>query len=109
MSTSGWLLLITRSAEDLTRQVTHVLRVANCQVVAAGPRTRVVPTSARTPSNQRFTPLAHDSRLKAQDSLPHTLVEMRNVTVRYGSCAILHNVTWTIHAGQSWALLGPNG
>jgi molybdate transport system ATP-binding protein len=34
---------------------------------------------------------------------------MRNVIVRYGSNIILHNVNWTVRAGESWALLGPNG
>ena len=34
---------------------------------------------------------------------------MRNVTVRYGSSVILHNINWTVRAGESWALLGPNG
>ena len=109
MSTSLRVLLITTRAEDLPRHVTHVLHVANCQVAAAGPRTSAPRAPFRTRSNQSFTSLAHNSKLKTQDSFPHPLVEMRNVTVRYGAFTILHKVTWTIQAGQSWALLGPNG
>ena len=37
------------------------------------------------------------------------LVRMRHVTVRYGKTVILDNINWTIHEGESWALLGPNG
>ena len=37
------------------------------------------------------------------------LVRLRNVTVRYGNTVILHDLNWTIRAGESWALLGPNG
>src|SRR5207249_2428581 len=37
------------------------------------------------------------------------LVELRNVTVRYGSATILNRINWKIFPGESWALLGPNG
>jgi molybdate transport system ATP-binding protein len=37
------------------------------------------------------------------------LVEMHDVSVRYGNAIILQNIHWTILTGQSWALLGPNG
>jgi molybdate transport system ATP-binding protein len=37
------------------------------------------------------------------------LVRMRRITVRYGNAVILRDINWSIHAGGSWALLGPNG
>src|SRR4051794_11945948 len=37
------------------------------------------------------------------------VVEMRNVSVRYGDRAVLDNVSWTVRAGERWAVLGPNG
>jgi len=37
------------------------------------------------------------------------LVELRNVSVRYGKAFIIAGVNWTVWAGESWALLGPNG
>ncbi|MCX6928702.1 MAG: ATP-binding cassette domain-containing protein [Verrucomicrobia bacterium] len=37
------------------------------------------------------------------------LVRLRHVTVRYGNTVILSDINWTIHAGESWALLGSNG
>lgn len=37
------------------------------------------------------------------------LVELQNVTVRYGDRVILRDINWTVLAGESWALLGPNG
>jgi len=37
------------------------------------------------------------------------LVEMRGVTVEYGEVRPLDSVSWTIRAGERWALLGHNG
>jgi molybdate transport system ATP-binding protein len=37
------------------------------------------------------------------------LIDLRNVTVRYGQATILRNLNWTVRAAESWALLGPNG
>ena len=34
---------------------------------------------------------------------------LHNVTVRYGERLILANLSWTVRAGERWALLGPNG
>ena len=34
---------------------------------------------------------------------------LNNVTVRYGERLILANLSWTVQAGERWALLGPNG
>ena len=38
-----------------------------------------------------------------------TLVELHNVSVRQGRAVILSDITWTLVAGQNWAILGRNG
>jgi molybdate transport system ATP-binding protein len=37
------------------------------------------------------------------------VVELRGVNVSYGERAVLREVTWTVRAGERWAVLGPNG
>jgi molybdate transport system ATP-binding protein len=37
------------------------------------------------------------------------VVDLRHVTVAHGGRTILHDVTWTVRAGERWAVLGPNG
>jgi molybdate transport system ATP-binding protein len=139
MATPLRVLLITTRLEDLPRLVTHVLYVDRCRLVAAGPRARILseplvrtllfrqslkrgflsmtngPTRAANRiavSSLRGSPKGKLARgnarggPKAQEAV---LVEMRNVTVRYGSATLLENINWTIRAGESWALLGPNG
>jgi len=163
MATRLRVLLITTRIEDLPRHVTHLLCVAQCRVVAAGPRAdllalprvkRLFATSysgmgvspatsgvspavgssrARRPdgrrdarpTTQRFTVKAgvrgaSESRSAsrpgisalvppAQKRAAPELVQLRNVSVRYGDTVILRDINWTVRAGESWALLGPNG
>lgn len=37
------------------------------------------------------------------------IVDLKNVTIRYGSKTILDNLSWTIKKGERWALTGRNG
>ncbi|MBN9517613.1 ATP-binding cassette domain-containing protein [bacterium] len=37
------------------------------------------------------------------------IVELRDVTVRHGGKTLLDGVTWTVRAGERWAVVGPNG
>jgi molybdate transport system ATP-binding protein len=37
------------------------------------------------------------------------IITLRNVTIRYGSKAILDHFSWTINRGERWVLTGPNG
>ena len=37
------------------------------------------------------------------------VVELRNVTVSHGHQTILDDITWTVRAGERWAVVGPNG
>jgi molybdate transport system ATP-binding protein len=62
------------------------------------------------PIQQRPPTRANIDKRKRQDS--HNgpnLIELHNVTVRYGSAVILRKLNWIVREGESWALLGPNG
>ncbi len=43
-------------------------------------------------------------------SLPPTsILQLHQITVRYGDKTVLDRVDWTVWEGERWALLGPNG
>jgi molybdate transport system ATP-binding protein len=46
--------------------------------------------------------------LNAQNA-KEPVIEMKNVTIRYGDRIIINNLTWTIRRGERWALVGKNG
>lgn len=115
MRSSLRVLLVTTRVEDLPPPITHLLCVDNCRVVAAGPRRAVL----RRPAIRRLLELDRAPRhlaksirrAKSRQLKPAgpPLVQLRNVTVRYGEATVLREVDWTIYPGESWALLGPNG
>ena len=45
---------------------------------------------------------------KAGGAAP-ALVEMRSVTVRYGTSVIFRDLDWTVRRGEKWLVSGPNG
>ncbi len=111
------LLLSTRS-EDLPGLITHALRVEDCRVIAAGPRREILGQSAGEPGArlgrktvEREMPrrLRSGAASLSTDREAEVLVEMKNVTVRYGRRRIFSGVNWSVRAGESWAVLGPNG
>ena len=117
MGTFLRVLLITTRIEDLPRHVTHLLCVERCQVVAAGARAEIL----RSRVKKRESRVAGQAPFPTQQPRPscrlghpppatgHAILELRNITVRYGDAVILRDVNWTVRAGESWALLGPNG
>ncbi|HXP63668.1 MAG TPA: ATP-binding cassette domain-containing protein, partial [Dongiaceae bacterium] len=149
MRTRLRVLLITTRLEELPPQVTHLLCVDRCRVVAAGPRAEMlslvlpgqqarcllhVAAGPRAeilsmgPSKSWLAPTrpiraGNGGRRGASAALrargaPKSgaaaagdceLVRLRDVTLRYGQSTILEGIDWTVRAGESWALLGPNG
>ncbi len=43
------------------------------------------------------------------DAAPEVLVELKQVTIRYGEKQILSNLSWKLRAGEKWLLKGHNG
>ena len=52
---------------------------------------------------------ASGANWKGRTSPPLPVVELRHVTIRYGSHTILNDINWTILQGEHWALTGRNG
>ena len=43
------------------------------------------------------------------EAIKNPLIELKNVTVKYGDKTIVNNINWTINSGDFWQLKGPNG
>lgn len=46
---------------------------------------------------------------KTWDSARRVVVEMRDITLRFGRRTLFENLSWTIREGEKWLLCGPNG
>jgi molybdate transport system ATP-binding protein len=107
------ILLVTTRTEDLPRHVTHLLRLENCRVAAAGTRAVVLAPLQRGIVRKVTKAAPPLNRLRLLRKIPinpgKTIIELHDVTVRYRAATILRNLNWTVREGESWALLGPNG
>src|SRR5262249_31549617 len=79
---------------DIPAWVTHVLRLGSDDPERAGS------------VSDGQTPVAYAS---GSFSNAPPIVELRNVNVSYGDRHVLRGLSWTVRAGEAWAVLGPNG
>jgi molybdate transport system ATP-binding protein len=103
------LVVATPRPEDLPACVDRVLLVRDHRVEAEGSRRELVPRVRRQPRTLRAERASVRPARAAPNGRPAPLVELRDVTVRYGATTILDGVSFTMRRGEHWALLGPNG
>ncbi|MCD4673516.1 MAG: ATP-binding cassette domain-containing protein [Anaerolineaceae bacterium] len=115
------VLFITTRADEIPPDIRHLLVMQDGHIAAQGARMQLLNdpklqnlVSPPPASRQAYKGnAAFDAMIAsyADDSspTPAALVEMQNVSVRYGQTGILHNINWTVRQGECWALLGHNG
>ena len=117
LDTTLRVLLVTACPEDLPRHITHVLEIDDLRVKAAGLRADILRSDRRNsvttkpPGYLRKHVFKRPKKVrrKSRSSPSDNLIELRNVTVRYGQKVIVRDLNWKVQKGESWALLGPNG
>ena len=101
LAAEGTRLIVITAPDAIPESVTHVLELTERRVTFRGPRTDylplVEPAAARVPDTT------------SESSPAEPVVELRNVNVAYGDTPILRDVSWSVRAGERWAVLGPNG
>ena len=107
------LLVLCRQLEDIPEGASHVLVLDRGQVFAQGPRQEVVKSSPvmalMSPPARPFAGLP--SPAAREYSIPDNapLLELRDVTVRYGNLTVLHRINWTMARDNHCCIAGPNG
>jgi molybdate transport system ATP-binding protein len=105
LAASGMALVVVSSRpEELPSCVERVLLVRDHRVVSEIDRAqaeRLQPGSATAPPARR--------RRVARMAAASPLVDLRQVTVRYGEVVALDRVSLRIERGQHWTIVGPNG
>jgi molybdate transport system ATP-binding protein len=90
-------LIITDHDEELPSAINHELVLDNFKIVSTSSRKAPQKTFAIT--KREVTPFTK--------GIP--IVEMKNVSIRYGEATIIKNLNWVIHCGERWAITGKNG
>ncbi|MBX2899730.1 MAG: ATP-binding cassette domain-containing protein [Cyclobacteriaceae bacterium] len=99
---SGQRIILTCThATDIPTAFTHALVLQDCEIIFSGKRTDI------PGMNNASAPFIPDFEKPRADFT--IAVELQNVTVAYSEKKILDKVSWTVRAGEKWALQGPNG
>ena len=106
------LILVLSKAEDIPSFVTHVVHVEEmiCQekLSLAEYKEKQSLHTVRALDAEKQQRLLTLSR-RTDDIDAERIVELRQVSIRYGERTILNTLDWTVLNGERWALSGENG
>jgi len=109
LTATGLGVMVTVSRwQEIPADTTHVLVVEGNRVKALGEKDTVLANAASQPPTAKSRSL-RPRATGHNDASAHALVELDRVTVTYRGTRILQDMSWVIHRGEHWALLGPNG
>ncbi len=108
------MVLITHRPEDIPDAFTHLLHLESGQRIWAGPLVDFSDHSDVEPGESPSaahgdSQLSRQSLASARSEDIEPLIQMRDVSVRYGDHQVLSAIDWTVLPGENWALIGPNG
>ena len=106
------IILVLSKSDDIPDFITHVIEVDDMKMLPKVTREEFLSTRLSLP--QRV--LSHEKeqailRLPNRDTDYHAeeVIDMRNVSIRYGERVILRELNWKVKNGERWALSGQNG
>ncbi len=107
------VLLLCRQLEDVPAGITHILVLQAGKTLACAAREKILTdTAVHALMNP---PIADLGELPPPAARPYDvpvgkpLLELRDVTVRYGDLTVLRNVNWLFGPGHHCSIAGPNG
>lgn len=96
------LILVLSREDEIPDFVTHVVPVCN-KVVGEKVEKSLFHVASDVSEGTWASGVVHSADTK------EPIIELRDVTLRYGERVIFENLNWTVCRGQRWALHGRNG
>ncbi|MGD9237951.1 MAG: ATP-binding cassette domain-containing protein [Desulfobacterales bacterium] len=125
--TNVQLILITHRFDEILPSVTHILLLKQGQIYKAGKKEAVFRPKIVEQAYETDNPLlpldpqvlfsmppgSAAKKSQMDDHKPgaggRVLIEMKKVTVQYGSKLILDGFNWKVRDGENWMIRGPSG
>lgn len=106
------MLLVLNRFDEMPDWVTHIAFMHQAELIAQGPKDKVLQQSELQGLIHFDKPLADFPEpvrppLVLADNEP--LIQLTDVNIRYGERTLFSGLNWTIQAGEHWAIQGPNG
>ena len=106
------ILFITNRLEEIPPDISHALVLINGNIFIKREKAEALhnlPIYALFKQHNLIkNDLSRNANRQSQIA-PDVLIEMNNVTVRYGQKIVLKNINWQMQKGENWAIVGPNG
>ncbi len=109
------VLFLTARPWEIPRGLTHFLYLRNGAVLGAArrgsPESEHLERRAFRDTKRIAVPLKAASRVHRPGRITAVpaLIDLRAITVKAGGATILDSLDWSVHPGEHWAVLGPNG
>jgi molybdate transport system ATP-binding protein len=109
IAASGITIIMTTAATEIPDVITHVAILDKQQLVRSMTKREFTPDQVLSSVPELVLDITELSELYIPQPVYGTLVEMKDVTIRYDDKIILDKVNWRISQGERWALVGHNG
>jgi molybdate transport system ATP-binding protein len=109
------ILLVTARLEEIFQGITHLLCVANNQVIDQGPKDIILSKEfmrqnlATREEPLNTLPLQFPDFQQDYITNNAPLIEMKHTSIAYNGVHVLSDINWTMQQGECWAVLGHNG
>lgn len=106
------MMLVLPKSDDIPFFITHVVEVKGKVVgpkMTLGEYLNAQPEVPEHVLGQEEEKKILNLPYKAGEYHCEEVVNMHNVSIRYGNRTILNALSWTVRNGEHWALSGPNG
>jgi molybdate transport system ATP-binding protein len=106
------VVLATHRYDELIPEITRIAVLHAGRILAQGERDEVLHRHRPARAALRPAPAAHTPGAAApgvERRHGGTVASISHADVRVDGKPVLHDVSWTVEAGESWAVVGPNG
>ncbi|KAJ3300767.1 hypothetical protein HK104_003737 [Borealophlyctis nickersoniae] len=104
------IILLLRPQDEIPKWITHILELEKGMSVRwQGARNEWMGAETHRLEGVNKIEELKKGRRDSGSSETEVVVELRNVNVAFEDKPILSDVSWTVHKGERWALMGHNG
>lgn len=104
------ILTLSNRLEDLPENTTHLLLIKDHKVVCSGRREEVLRHPLAQSLAQSFVAIRKQEAVLTEKVIEsEEILSIQHLDFEIDNKIILTDISWQIHRGENWLLLGPNG